>query len=77
MSIFDDINAGTDRLRRGEDALIWQMRASGHGWREIGTELLMRRQLRRERCMAMLAIRNPRVDRAARVARDRLRQERA
>lgn len=76
MSIFDDIASGADRLRRGEDALIWNLRAAGMDWHEVGTVLLTRRAERRERCLAMIATRRPAI-RTARVDRERLRQERA
>lgn len=76
MSIFDDIASGADRLRRGEDALIWAMRARGQDWREIGTTLLMRRAQMTERCLALLS-RTQRANEAARRTRDQIRQERA
>lgn len=54
MSIFQDIAAGKTRLKRGEDALIWRMRAAGRDWPEIEAAMLERRAKWRAQGEAML-----------------------
>lgn len=71
MSIFDDIASGADRLRRGEDALIWAMRAEGSDWASIEAALRERRERWRQHGEAMM------LRRHAVHWRDQIRQERA
>lgn len=71
------INDGTDRLRRGEDALLWNFRAGGWSFAEIAIIILQRRArisaAMRERGIAGASKRH----RAAYLRwRDELRQER-
>ena len=71
MSLFDDIASGADRLRRGEDALIWSMRADGKPWREIEAAMREQRERWRAHGEAMM------LRRYAGRWRDEIRQERA
>lgn len=71
MSIFQDIAARKTRLKRGEDALIWRMRAAGRDWPEIEAALLERRAKWAERGRAMFSRYH------AQRWRDQLRRERA
>ena len=57
MSIFDDIASGADRLRRGEDALIWRMRGEGKQWAEVEAEILARRERARLAGMRIAGLR--------------------
>lgn len=71
MSLFDDIASGATRMRQGEDALIWGMRASGAGWGAIEDAIQARRARQDQHCESML------LKRYAAKWRDDLRAERA
>jgi len=53
-TLFHAIADGSDRLRRGEDALIWRMRAEGRDWPDIEAAMLERRAKWRAQGEAML-----------------------
>lgn len=66
-TLFHAIADGSDRLRFGEDALIWRLRAEGLDWPEVEAALLKRRAAWVARGHHIAAVR----------WRDQLRRERA